>query len=54
MPEVPSAGHDHRETVLVGGGDHFLVTLRAAGMHDGGRAGLGYSIEAVAKRKERV
>ena len=39
MPEVPAAGEHHRQAVLVGRGDHFGVAHRAAGLHDGRRAG---------------
>ena len=39
MSEMPAAGEHHREAVFVGGGDDFGVAHRAAGLHDGRRAG---------------
>ena len=54
VPEVPSSREDHRQTVLVGGGDHFLVPHGAARLDDGGRAGGRHRVEAVAEREERV
>ena len=35
--EVPAAGEDHRQAVLVAGGDHFVVLARAARLDDGRR-----------------
>ena len=54
VPEMPPAREHHRQALLVGGGDHFGVAHRAAGLHDGGRAGGGDRVEAIAERKERV
>ena len=39
MPEVPHAGEDHRQAVLVAGGDDLVVLHRAAGLDDRGHAG---------------
>jgi hypothetical protein len=33
MPEVPHAGEDHGDAVLVGGLDHFFVAERSAGLN---------------------
>ena len=54
MPEVPAAGEDHREVVLVGGGDDLGVALRAARLDHRGRPGGGYRVEPVAEREEGV
>ena len=54
MPEVPAAGKHHRQAAFIGRGDHLLVAHRAAGLHDGGRAGISNHVEPVAKREERV
>src|SRR2546426_12529134 len=54
VPEVPAAREDHRQAVLVSGGDNVSVFDRPAGLHDRRGAGGGDRIEAVAKRKERV
>ena len=51
---MPPAREHHRHAVLVGGGDDLRVAHRAAGLHDGGRAGRGHGVEAVAEREERV
>ena len=32
VPEMPGAGEDHGDAVLVGGGDDFVVAHRAAGL----------------------
>ena len=54
VPEVAAAGEDHREAVLVGGGDHFRIADRAAGLDDRRRARRRERIETVAEREERV
>ncbi len=54
MPEMANAGEDHGHAQLVGGGDHFFVAYRAAGLDDGGGSGLGYGFKAVGERKEGV
>ena len=54
MAEVAAAGEDHREALLVGGGDDLVVADRATGLDDGSRTGRGSGVEAVAEREERV
>ena len=54
MPEVPPAGEHHRQAVLVGGGDHFRVAHRSAGLNHRRRAGGGDRVQPIAERKERV
>ena len=51
---MPPAGEDHRQAVLVGRGNHFLILHRPARLDDRRRARGGDRIEAVAKRDERV
>src|SRR4051794_9571049 len=52
--EMPFAGEDQREAVLVGGGDHLVVAHGAAGFDHRGDAGGRARVEAVAEREERV
>src|SRR3712207_3218530 len=54
MPEMPDAREDHRQIVLVGGGDDFGVADGAAGLDDGGDAVPGRLVEAVADGEELV
>src|SRR5579885_1836155 len=48
------AGEDHSEAEPVGGGEYVGIAHRAAGLNEGGGAGLGGLLDAVRKRKERV
>src|SRR5260221_14352447 len=48
------AGNHHRHIALVGGINHFFIAHRAARLDDGGGAGVGDHVEAVAEREERV
>ena len=41
MPKVSHAGENHRDAMLVGGGDDFVVFDRAAGLDDRFGAGIG-------------
>ncbi|ABA48884.1 hypothetical protein BURPS1710b_3404 [Burkholderia pseudomallei 1710b] len=54
VTEVAHARHDHRDVVLVGGGDHLVVAHRAARLDHAGRARRDDDVEAVAEREERV
>jgi len=54
VPEVADAGEHHRDAGLVGGGDHFGVAARAAGLDRGGGAGGDRRFEPVGERVERV
>ncbi len=54
MPEVANAGKDHREALLIGGGDHLRVAERPARLDHGGRAGFRRGEEPVGEGKERV
>src|SRR5436190_10330158 len=54
MFEMPDAGENHREIVLIRRGNHFLVTDRSARLNDGGDAMLCRFINSVAEREERV
>ena len=40
MPKVPCPGHYHRDAVVVGGLDDFVVAHRAARLNDSGGAGF--------------
>ena len=51
---MPDAGEDHGDAEAVGGGDHFFVLDRAAGLDDGGCAGCGNGFKAVGEREEGV
>src|SRR3984893_10026155 len=50
---VADAGEDHREAVLVGGGDNLLIAGRAARLRDCGRSRFCRERRAVGERKER-
>src|SRR6266849_3179422 len=52
VAEVADAGEDHREAVLVGGGDNLLVAGRAARLRNSCRACFGREHRAVGERKE--
>src|SRR6266849_495242 len=52
VAEVADAGEDHREAVLVGGGDNLLVASRTARLRDCGRSRFGGERRAVGERKE--
>ena len=54
MPEMPHAGEHHGDAGVVGGLDHLVVAHRAAGLDDGGGAGLDRHQQTVGERKERV
>jgi hypothetical protein len=54
VSEVTHAGQHHRDVVLVGGVDDFLVAHRTARMNHRGDAGRSRRIDAVAERKEGV
>src|SRR5271170_4484345 len=54
MPEMSRAREDHRDPGRVGGGDHFGVAQRAAGLDHGGRARLDRRDEPVGEGEERV
>src|SRR5690606_7420890 len=54
VAEMPEAGEYHGDVVLVGRGDHFLVTHRAAGLDHRGGASLGEHVEAVSERERGV
>ena len=54
VAEVALAGEDHRDAVLVGGGDDLVVADRAARLDHRRDAGRGGRVEAVAEREEGV
>ena len=54
MPEVAHSGEQHGEAGLVGGGDHFVVADRAAGLDHRGRAGFGRREQPVGEGEEGV
>ncbi len=54
MAEVAHVGEEHRNTVLVGGGNHFVITDRTARLDYAGHARSGGGINTVAEREERV
>src|SRR3984893_425202 len=53
VAEVADAGEDHREAVLVSGGDNLLVAGRAARLRGCGRSRLCRELGTVGERKER-
>src|SRR5215218_9758088 len=54
VPEQPHPSEHHRDPVLVGRCDDFLVAHGAAGLHDRADAGLGRLIDTVAEGEEGV
>ena len=52
MAEVAHAGEHHRQSVLVGGGDHLGIAHRTAGLDDRLDPGFGSRVDAVAEREE--
>ena len=54
MPEVATSRKHHREAMLIGRGNDFLVSDRAPRLHDRGGPRLCNRIETVTKRKERI
>src|SRR6476660_3580970 len=54
MPELALSGEDHRNVVLVCGGDHFIVANRAAWLNDRTDAGLGRLFDTITKREKCV
>ena len=50
MAEVAHVGEDHGDAVFVSGGNHFVVTDRAARLNNAGDAYRGCGIDAVAER----
>jgi hypothetical protein len=51
---MAEAGEYHGQVLLVGGGDHFRIAHRAAGLDHRRGAGLGQHVEAVAEGEEGV
>ncbi len=52
MAEVAHVGEDHGDAVFVSGGNHFVVTDRAARLNNAGDAYRGCGIDAVAEREK--
>ena len=45
MPEMPLAGEDHRNAVLVAGGDNFVIAARPARLDDRGHTRFGGTVD---------
>ena len=54
MPEMTYSGKDHGDAVLVGCGDDFFVTHRAARLDDCAGTGRGQYVETIAEGEESV
>jgi hypothetical protein len=54
VPEVSHAREKHRQPRLIRGSNYFRVADRAAGLDDGGSAGLDGGEEAVGEGEEGV
>ena len=54
VPEVPRAGHQHRGPRAVHQLEHLRVTHGAAGLDDGGHAGVEQHLRTVREREERI
>ena len=54
MAEMTGTGKDHGQTMLISGGNHFLVTHRATRLDDGLGTGRGQHVDAIAEREEGI
>jgi hypothetical protein len=54
MPEMPRPGHHHRDAVVVGGFDHFVVAHRASRLNHSRGAGFDRDQKTIGKRKECI
>ena len=54
MPEMPDAGEDHRDIMLIGGGDDVRVFHRAARLDGRSGSGLRCGDESVWEGEERI
>ena len=54
MAEVAHVGEDHRDAVLIGGGNHLFVANRTTGLNDAAHANGSSGINTVAEREEGV
>src|SRR6516225_7404935 len=54
MPEVPHAGEDHRDALLIAGGDGIGVAFGSAWLHNRGDAGASRFVDVVTEREEGV
>lgn len=52
--EMPNTGKYHRNAVFVGGGNHFGIAHRTAGLDHRLDAGFGGGVDAVAEREKRI
>jgi hypothetical protein len=54
VTEVAYAGEDHRNTMLIGGGDDFLIAHTASRLNRAACTCRNHDIQAIPKRKEGV
>jgi len=54
MFEVPNAGHDHGDFMIVGYLDHILISDGPAGLDDRRHSRLGGQLDIVGLRQERI
>ena len=54
VPKMPHAGEDHRQAMLVGGLDDFIVTHGPTRLNDRRDAGFCRGVDAITKREERI
>ena len=54
MLKVSFAGEHHRDSMLVCGGDNFVIFFRAAGLDYRSDTGLGGIFDVVREREERI
>src|SRR5579862_5017721 len=54
MSEMTNSGERHRHAVLIGGGNHLIITARAARLNDGRDAVGSRYIDAITKWKEGI
>ena len=54
MPEMAHPGQDHRQIVLISGGNDFIVTDRATGLDDRRSTRFNSRQQSIRKREERI
>ena len=54
MPEMTNTGKHHRDAVFIGSSDDFFVSDAAPRLDNAGCAGVGYDVDSVAEREERI
>ena len=54
MPEMPFAGEDHWNAVLVAGGENFIIAARTARLDDRGNTRFSGAVDRIVEREKRI